>query len=503
MKMKFRFSRIDALRLLGVAFLVGLAFTNCALAQCDFKNSEKSDKPCNARDIQYEPCSSATRAAEQYVITLIRNGKAAKLAGGPYQSLRGCFVRELLTGKEAIPQAGVMIAGATITGPVDLRNAEIAVHVELTHCTFLDDVNLSRSHFVKGLSLVGSTFGRDYDGQGRLDTESAVVDFDFNTDDCTFNNCFTSFKGTRVGVDWTMRRSRFAGSVDFTGANIGGNFFADREDASDPSCQFQEPVDFESMKVGLNCGLSNVVFGSSVNFGSADFNGLSVAGSCFGGDVNFKSTKINNFYLFDIHDTSGVQTARQFNKRVNIEDMQFQYMSPEDWVILEAFAEKSNDQPDQSHYSAQFYSSLEAQFRRHGRPDEADEVFIAGMRKQRKNSNWYRKAGSYFIDTFIGYGRHLERLLFWWSPILIFLGCIVFWKESNMETKRIDDQERFRGEYKGVWYTVDLFLPIIRLGEAEIWTPRQRWRTWYKYCHIIVGNLFVPIGLAAWTGIIR
>src|SRR5213078_3635731 len=81
MKMKFRFSRIDALRLLGVAFLVGLAFTNCALAQCDFKNSEKSDKPCNARDIQYEPCSSATRAAEQYVITLIRNGKAAKLAG--------------------------------------------------------------------------------------------------------------------------------------------------------------------------------------------------------------------------------------------------------------------------------------------------------------------------------------------------------------------------------------------------------------------------------------
>jgi hypothetical protein len=80
---------------------------------------------------------------------------------------------------------------------------------------------------------------------------------------------------------------------------------------------------------------------------------------------------------------------------------------------------------------------------------------------------------------------------------------VVFWDEANMETKKPADAEHYKGTYKPFWYTLDSFLPIIRLGEAEVWTPTQRWRIRWRYVHTIVGNLFVPIGLAALTGIIK
>jgi hypothetical protein len=481
-------------------FPTAAEFHNPVDAQCP---TPRTAITCEPTGLEYEKCAPPTREekkAERFVLEQLRAGRVIKLSGTADKILRGCFIRDLLTAQLGLPRIAIAIDGATIEGPIDVRNEEIKDHVELTHCTFQGDVNLKRSHFDKGLSFNGSQFGSSFYGPGRLDTESATVDFNLVLDDCTFNNCFTFFKGMRVGVDWSLRRAKFAGSVDFTGINVGSNFFADRVSDNDPHTHFQRPVDFESAKVGLDGGLSNVTFDDSVNFGSAEFNNLSIVGSSFNGDVDFRGTKIDNFYLCP---TQGVQFESQFKKCLTIEDMTFRYMSPEDWHILERFAEKSNDQSNQSTYSAQFYASLEAQFRKHGRPDQADDVYIAGMEKERKSLGWFRKGESYFLDVFFGYGRHLERLLLWWSPLFLFAGCIVFLRESNMETKKPEDAEHYAGKYKGIWYTIDLFLPIIRLGEADIWTPKQRWRIWWKYGHTIVGNLFVPIGLAAWTGIIK
>lgn len=55
------------------------------------------------------------------------------------------------------------------------------------------------------------------------------------------------------------------------------------------------------------------------------------------------------------------------------------------------------------------------------------------------------------------------------------------------------------GRYNAFWYSLDLFLPIIKLGEADVWTPKdnRRWANLYRKVHIIIGSLFVPIGLAA------
>ncbi|HKP36443.1 MAG TPA: hypothetical protein VJT71_06265 [Pyrinomonadaceae bacterium] len=74
-----------------------------------------------------------------------------------------------------------------------------------------------------------------------------------------------------------------------------------------------------------------------------------------------------------------------------------------------------------------------------------------------------------------------------------------------MRTKDGKDAADYAEKYHPFWYSLDLFLPIIKLGEADLWTPRddRRWAILYKKIHIIIGSLFVPIGLAAWTGIIK
>lgn len=72
-------------------------------------------------------------------------------------------------------------------------------------------------------------------------------------------------------------------------------------------------------------------------------------------------------------------------------------------------------------------------------------------------------------------------------------------------TQRSEDKARYRGTYNPLWYSVALFLPIVDLGDAKIWEPKtcRRCARHYMRLHIVLGYLLVPIGLAAWTGLIK
>ena len=73
---------------------------------------------------------------------------------------------------------------------------------------------------------------------------------------------------------------------------------------------------------------------------------------------------------------------------------------------------------------------------------------------------------------------------------------------------REDDGEKKKDDEDGYnpwWYSIGLFLPIVDLEDAKKWTvkPEHKWRRHYMRVHVILGYLLVPIGLAAWTGLIR
>ena len=163
-------------------------------------------------------------------------------------------------------------------------------------------------------------------------------------------------------------------------------------------------------------------------------------------------------------------------------------------------------------YDAEFYTAMESSFRSHGYPNEADKIFIDGKRAERRENckSFFHQcqrgawALSMFEDMLAGYGKSLQNLLYWSLGFLL-LGTFVFRSEKGMRTKNAKDAEDYEGKYHAFWYSLDLFLPIIKLGEADVWTPKyyRRWANLYRKVHIIIGSLFVPIGLEAWTGIIK
>jgi hypothetical protein len=159
-----------------------------------------------------------------------------------------------------------------------------------------------------------------------------------------------------------------------------------------------------------------------------------------------------------------------------------------------------------ANYDPELYMEVETSLRAHGYPDQADDIFIAKKRAERRQNcqdflrqcNHRAWAFSLFEDALAGYGKSLQNLLYWSLGFLV-LGMFVFRSEKGMRTKEAKDAEDYEGRFNPIWYSLDLFLPIIKLGEADVWTPKdyRRWANFYRKVHIIIGSLFVPIGLAA------
>jgi len=115
--------------------------------------------------------------------------------------------------------------------------------------------------------------------------------------------------------------------------------------------------------------------------------------------------------------------------------------------------------------------------------------------------SWIHRVESSLEYWLVGYGRQKEYLLVWCLP---FIGLgFIFFQRDFMELRNLDDAARYQNKYCLFLYTLDLFVPIISLGYKDTWTPKTLGSRIYKPIHIIIGNLLVPIGLAAWVGLIK
>ena len=66
--------------------------------------------------------------------------------------------------------------------------------------------------------------------------------------------------------------------------------------------------------------------------------------------------------------------------------------------------------------------------------------------------------------------------------------------------------EKFKGRrYNPIWYSFDLFAPIIDLEAASVWAPRpDKVGMWfYLRIHRLLGWILVPIAILAITGLLQ
>ena len=434
--------------------------------------------------------------AEKYVLDQLAAGKVADLkVAFPDEAgrvVRGSFLEEVLTGARkdcSIHRNGVLIEGAIVREPVDLRNAVIAHDTRLVHCRFDGEVNLSKSVFENSFSIEGSIF------QGPASFYAMKVGRGASLQNAVFGGHvdFSQVEITGVLMAGEARFEHPEGSAEFTGLKVGGNAFF-------TNAVFAGPVLFQYSHIADNFKLDGARFTNARAL--AGFETMKVAGSAsftgvsFAGYVSFKDA---NFNMLDLSSVRWPAHGR--GEWLWLNGMTYQRITAgsenNSWSHLLQLLDRT---AHRTAYGIDVYSGLVEFYRREGYPRQANLFFIAQKRRERQEVLHGMEWGwNLFLEWFVGYGRSPERALFWSTSIVLF-GMGVF-RPQRMEPRKGDAKP---DPYSPFWYSVDLFLPLIKLQDVELWKPRDeaRFARFWGRLHTMLGWALIPIALAAWTGML-
>jgi hypothetical protein len=310
----------------------------------------------------------------------------------------------------------------------------------------------------------------------------------------------------------SFKKAVFEGPVDFLAAVITGSFQAQEAQFRNKA----QAVSFNSMKAG------DAFFNQAVFEGGADLitldvaNDLNLTGAQFRNEESnatfnsvtagrgffnktvFKGPVDLGFSQFSILEFSGTKWPAK-PKSPTLTGMSYKSIrahennrkSHEELLLL----------ADRAQYSVDVYGSLEAYFLHQGYKARADDAFVAGKRRERRETlHGPRLIGSYLLDGLVRYGRRPWQIG-GWCAMLVGLGCFLF-RPKKMEPQKPEFAERV---YNPFWYSLDLFLPFVNLHSDDVWKPKQdeRFIRHYLRVHILLGWILIPILLAAITGLIK
>jgi hypothetical protein len=472
---------------------------------------------------------AAAVPAEQWVAQRVAAGQDADLQTRfPRESdrvLSAAFLKRLLTRPSTGPGAhalGVVISHAVVRGHLDLRNEDIGHDTRFLDCRFDDAVLLVQTRFRRTLALDGTSF------LARADLRYLDVTGNLEANRARFRD--VTFERLKVGGDFFLLEAVFDTTTPFVGAIVTGSLHADK-------ARFGAGADFSELLVQRHARFSEAVFHGPTTFNTAevektlDFSRAQFTDAS--DEANFFSIKVGRNAVFseatfvggfwlvkgDIGGNLVLEQLRAPNpgQRKNLNGVKADVLilrstqlAPPYWLSGMTYRIIS-DEPASllrlvsgAEDNVDAMKSLEAFHERHGQPEAAKAVHVARRRQERAGAFWDHPADyvwNVVQDWVAGYGRHLERALLW-SLVVVAVGCLVFWRREWMETQ---DAESPRHSYNAFWYSLALFLPISGLDDAKVWMPRRnRWKTRiYMRLHIILGYLLIPIGIAAWTGIIK
>ena len=158
------------------------------------------------------------------------------------------------------------------------------------------------------------------------------------------------------------------------------------------------------------------------------------------------------------------------------------------------------------------YTAYESLLKGQGRGDSADAVYFA-MRDRRRYTEWKDAAtlGSKVIAALnyivgfghkwlFGYGRSWVYPIAW-CLAFIAAGAFLF-RDANLMEKQ--DEEPV-APFSGLWYSMDLFIPVLSLGVSSRWHPKRDkgFLVFYSKLLSLVGLVFLSAALGALTGTLK
>jgi hypothetical protein len=172
-------------------------------------------------------------------------------------------------------------------------------------------------------------------------------------------------------------------------------------------------------------------------------------------------------------------------------------------------------------FSRDPYLQLERYYQKIGDDQEARAIYYAGRCAQRAaakraNTNvqwsWPKRMNEGLLQWLTGYGVKTWRLMIW-IALVIAVGVGVFWSDQALARKPLATAPAAQADLtpphgpqkllQRFQYSLELFIPVIKLGVAERWQPTPLWRDIYAFVHQLLGWLLVPLFVASISGIVR
>jgi hypothetical protein len=424
-------------------------------------------------------------------------------------------------------------------GPINFVSAKIAGNFQAAKTQFKDTA--------RGAEFGGIEIGRlaifsNAVFDGPVIFRYAHIGANFEAFETRFNDLKqgVDFNRIRIGDVAFFKKAIFEGPVDFGAAEITSTFQAD-------GAQFRSatgPVKL-MMKCGMTGWFSEATFAGPVLLASSSFVDLALDGKNSEAhpipELNLASASIKRTFrlsnlvirnlsapAFHVEGTAFISdvvvqhsadlTESEFGSldvsgsiwpkdakapgTFLLQGMNYKILraSPNDSLSRRSLLKLIN----QSSFSVDVYGNLEAFFLRQGQRADADKVFIAGKRREGRESwgrgDYLRWFGGKLLDWLVGYGRHP-----WHAAIpcalLVGFGCFLF-STDKMQPVKPDEAARV---YNPFWYSLGLFLPIVNLQSDGNWKPKNRCRFLRHYVrvHILLGWILIPMVVAALTGLIK
>jgi hypothetical protein len=378
------------------------------------------------------------------------------------------------------------MSGATFNGTLDMESLEVGSHL------FMRD----KAQFA-GVDLTGAKI------KGSLDMSSS-----------TFNSTLI-MDSLEVGSGLFMRDKAQFAYVDLRSAKIEGQL-------SMIGSTFNGTLDMESLEVGSHLLMRDAVVEKPILLTFARIQGgLNISGAVLS-SLDLTGTKV--VQEFRLGSGSHPHVKWKDNSELILRNTEVGNLQdvPESWpdtlkLQLDGFVYHSlgglsgNDRTDmatreiswlkewlgkQKNYSPRPYQQLAQVLKNAGYEDKATAILFEGKKRQQKDTKTLSLYWLWLVlqRIFIGYGYHNFYVLPW----------VLFLCSLGMLTLHLSGQKvAHRMKYWGLWYSLDMLLPIIELDKSHYDIELDGWVKEYFYVHKIFGYVLALFLIAGLSGLAK
>jgi hypothetical protein len=397
----------------------------------------------------------------------------------------------------AVAQNADFDGGVSIEGVVQLPFARLSAQLCFNGVTLraCDAMALNG----QGAEVAGDVvISQESEVFGSVDFTGAIIKGDLACDHATLRQPGGGalvISRADIGGATFLDHSKVWGEVTLMGTHIGGDLNCLAAEIHNPgkSAILARRAKLDK-EVLLNDGF--------IAEGAVDLVRVVVGGGlrCEGGSFSAPGQKALDLRGAQIGGVFWFQPKEKPQGEVNLRDAQCAVLRDDesawpDLLVLDGFSYRSFDaEPnvgqrvrwlERNHgYSARIYEQLIGVLRANGNEEGARNVALARQRQRARLVPIYVRALYWVWGATVGYGYSLRRLLPWLVGLLA-TGTVFFWA---MYPVAFTPTSKTTPTFNSFIYTLDLLVPVIRLGQSDAWVTSG--------AALYVGWIFTIVGWA-------